>query len=178
VSVVILGESLQLRLVGHGLPSLPPKGAALGVVHLAGGGHIPAAVHGFGQEDQQQPAAVGCAVQQGGVLATAGLVPRPAVDGLLDLLRRDAVPGDVSLGLRGPLDLPTTSAYPAVRQRGTNRGCTFAVGGNQLGEVVLIEAVAQAPRKLRARFGRAQVWWAPRCGKAAGQQLAWSASKR
>jgi hypothetical protein len=78
---------------------LPPEGAALGVVHLTDGNHIPAAVHGFGQDDQQEPPDVGGAVQESGVLAASGLVPRPGVVDLLDLLRRDAVPGDMSLGL-------------------------------------------------------------------------------
>jgi len=58
------------------LPSFPPEGAALGVSHLAGGGHIPAAIHSFSQDDQQQAAFVSGAVQEGGVLTARSLVSR------------------------------------------------------------------------------------------------------
>jgi hypothetical protein len=58
-------------------------------------------------------------------------------------------------------------------------GTALAVGGDQVGDVTLIEAVAHALRTLcaRSRWQR-QGWRAPRCGKVAGQRLVQSASKR
>jgi hypothetical protein len=38
-------------------------------------------------------------------------------------------------------------------------GGAFAVGGDQVADVALIEVVAQAPRTLRARSRGTQVWW-------------------
>ena len=37
-------------------------------------------------------------------------------------------------------------------------GGTLAVGGNQLGDLALIDALAQAPRTFRARSRGAQGW--------------------
>jgi len=115
VGVVVLGESLQLRLLGHGLPSLPPEGAALGVGYLAGCSHISASVHGIGQGDQQRPPLVSGAMQQGGVLAARASYRGPAGNGLLDILRRDARSGRYESQTRKYPSVP--GAAVATRKR-------------------------------------------------------------
>lgn len=50
----------------------------------------------------------------------------------------------------------------------------LAAGGDQPGDVALIEGAAE----LRGRSRGTQGWRELQCGKAAGQRLAWSASKR
>jgi hypothetical protein len=54
----------------------------------------------------------------------------------------------------------------------------LAVGGDQVGGVAIIEAVAQGPRTLRARLRGTHRAGEGCGGKAVGQRLALSASKR
>ena len=83
---------------------------------------MPAAVGSFDQDDQQRTPGVGGAVQERGVLAARRLVPRPTADGLLDLLRRDGMPGDMCLGLLRPPDLPQHLSVPPCQTTGYEHG--------------------------------------------------------
>jgi len=87
--------------------SVPSRGTCVSRGgHVAGGDDVVAAVGGFGDDHQQVSADGSDAEDFGGVLPAGDREAGPGVEGLLNFVGGDVVPGDVGFGVLGPPDLP------------------------------------------------------------------------
>src|SRR5450756_1636425 len=84
--------------------SLPAERAPLGVVQVACGDDVHAAVVRGCDDDEQVPTGVRHREHEGRLAATRGDPAGTGVERLLHLLGRHPVPGDVILGLLSPGD--------------------------------------------------------------------------